>query len=264
MTKKPRFSTQAEISNSDQPEPPLADRVWRETSIVRPRSPIAGISGRYRKETIFSQRFGNTVVRPYVKPFDPETPTQLVRRSSFGEGSAHWSTIPAQARQDWYDYAAAHLRQRYPNSVGGNLAVNAYTSIQVCRTGMGRPFAEAAPAQPPPETTIAAIEQLPPLAPGDLRFRLHHDAPPAAGLRVLFQITRPLASARCHPQDNKYLWASQSDPDSFFDLGPDGTEYTIENPVAQIPPGAHYAVRVRAVTQDGLAGPPTTQFLVRL
>ena len=58
------------------------------------------LSGRVG-DAVFYTRYGRQYVRPYVKPSNPDTPAQRVRRSSFRNAVHAWQALGEEERLLW-------------------------------------------------------------------------------------------------------------------------------------------------------------------
>ncbi len=257
-----KFRTQKEIAQRPDPEDRFGEILYAPTNRIRPRAPLAGMSGHVDKKTVYVMGANGTHRRRYVAPVFPNTPKQAEQNAFFTDSQQGWSAVGAEDRAGWQEFAEAHCFHDREARLTSSLGQNAYAQAQRNRLGWGGTMTSAPPTIPPPPAALA-VEQVAAPSPEMFAVRIRHDLPSTAGFRVLFEMTPATKTLRRTPHEREFVWAGERREESFLPLGPDGAVYLLEAPRYFVEASRRYGIRIRLITPEGLAGPKTAGDFIR-
>jgi len=139
-------------------------------AITKLASPIAGLRGTIGG-LVYSANGAGTYVKPWARPSNPQTTTQMIQRGNLGSMGASWRALTAAQRATW-DLFAAQPAQALTNSLGDVYYISGYGWYVKCNTRLlrvGRSILTSAPLSPrPPAHSLTTINVTPAGSESDL------------------------------------------------------------------------------------------------
>lgn len=224
--------------------------------------PVRGVRGRPRNGTFtFFRRNDRQFVRRYTPPSDPRTPNQIVMRERFLEAKNRWSgNLSVSDRNAWKHWANIHTEPRAKANLAG---FNAYVQVELNRMALGLAPGKRAPTGGVPGRVVA-VQQLPAPSADVIRFRLWHNHPHLQGARLLVETTPATVRPTRSPREGDLRRAAGMGAQSFLELRPSGSVYELQGGLHSVQPGERFALRVRLLNHEIVAGPPQLADWIRL